>query len=144
MCEYSYQNRLRTQATSGRPITTTRHHGTSDAIGLRPPTLSFISGMLKLYLTRRLIHCAVVDDSANDVSQGVTPDQFVQEYLDFLKRLRTIYRTQSIFVFTPVRFLTTWHVFIVLSHCLASNNLSGDGPAPTATFGTTMTANTKK
>ncbi|KAF4568574.1 hypothetical protein EYR36_010586 [Pleurotus pulmonarius] len=43
----------------------------------------------------------VVANSANDVSQGVTPDQFVQEYLDFLKRLRAIYRTQPIFVFTP-------------------------------------------
>ncbi|KAF9494762.1 SGNH hydrolase [Pleurotus eryngii] len=43
----------------------------------------------------------VIHIGANDVSQGVTPDQFVQEYLGFLKRLRTIYRTQPIFVFTP-------------------------------------------
>ncbi|KAK7448419.1 hypothetical protein VKT23_013682 [Stygiomarasmius scandens] len=38
---------------------------------------------------------------ANDASQGVTDDGFVEVYMDFLQRLRTIYHHQPIFVFTP-------------------------------------------
>ncbi|KAJ8456565.1 hypothetical protein ONZ45_g18671 [Pleurotus djamor] len=43
----------------------------------------------------------IIHIGANDASQGVTQDQFVQVYSDFLTRLRTIYVDQPIFVFTP-------------------------------------------
>ncbi|KAG7443256.1 SGNH hydrolase [Guyanagaster necrorhizus] len=43
----------------------------------------------------------VIHIGANDVSHGVSASQFVTVYLSFLQRLRTIYPTQPIFVFTP-------------------------------------------
>lgn len=56
-----------------------------------PPPLSLV-----------LIHGACAR-SANDSGQGVAEDAFTQTYLAFLARLRTLYPTQPIFVFTPVR-----------------------------------------
>ncbi|KAI0087532.1 SGNH hydrolase-type esterase domain-containing protein [Irpex rosettiformis] len=44
---------------------------------------------------------------ANDASQNVTSSDFEQTYLNFVSRLRTIYHTQPIFVFTPIS-LSTW------------------------------------
>ncbi|EIM80236.1 uncharacterized protein STEHIDRAFT_68498 [Stereum hirsutum FP-91666 SS1] len=38
---------------------------------------------------------------ANDASQNITANAFVDTYLDFLARLRTVYVHQPIFVFTP-------------------------------------------
>ena len=38
---------------------------------------------------------------ANDSAQNVTADGFIQVYLSFLSKLRTIYHDQPIFVFTP-------------------------------------------
>ncbi|KAL0952594.1 hypothetical protein HGRIS_006849 [Hohenbuehelia grisea] len=43
----------------------------------------------------------VIHIGANDASQGVTDAGFVEVYSKFLARLRTIYRRQPIFVFTP-------------------------------------------
>ncbi|KAJ7461925.1 SGNH hydrolase-type esterase domain-containing protein [Mycena latifolia] len=43
----------------------------------------------------------VIHIGANDAAQNVTDAQFVQVYTDFVTRLRTIYRHQPIFVFTP-------------------------------------------
>ncbi|TFK36095.1 SGNH hydrolase-type esterase domain-containing protein [Crucibulum laeve] len=43
----------------------------------------------------------VIHIGANDASQNVTDTQFVQVYSDFLTRVRTIYHSQPIFVFTP-------------------------------------------
>ncbi|KAJ7724741.1 SGNH hydrolase-type esterase domain-containing protein [Mycena maculata] len=43
----------------------------------------------------------VIHIGANDASQNVTDAHFVQVYTDFIARLRTVYRVQPIFVFTP-------------------------------------------
>ncbi|KAF8882836.1 SGNH hydrolase-type esterase domain-containing protein [Infundibulicybe gibba] len=43
----------------------------------------------------------VIHIGANDAAQSITNASFVQVYLDFLTRLRTIYPHQPIFVFTP-------------------------------------------
>ncbi|KAJ7369084.1 SGNH hydrolase-type esterase domain-containing protein [Mycena albidolilacea] len=43
----------------------------------------------------------VIHIGANDSAQNVTDVQFVQVYTEFIARLRTIYRHQPIFVFTP-------------------------------------------
>ncbi|KAJ7094330.1 SGNH hydrolase-type esterase domain-containing protein [Mycena epipterygia] len=43
----------------------------------------------------------VIHIGANDAAQNVTDAQFVQVYSNFITRLRTIYRHQPIFVFTP-------------------------------------------
>jgi len=43
----------------------------------------------------------VIHIGANDAAQNVTNDEFVEVYSNFLSRLRTIYRHQPIFVFTP-------------------------------------------
>ncbi|CAA7261999.1 unnamed protein product [Cyclocybe aegerita] len=43
----------------------------------------------------------VIHIGANDASQGITGDQFVQVYSDFLERLRKVYPKQPIFIFTP-------------------------------------------
>ncbi|KAL0062741.1 hypothetical protein AAF712_010363 [Marasmius tenuissimus] len=43
----------------------------------------------------------IIHIGANDASQGVTPDGFVEIYGDFLTRIRKIYPRQPIFVFTP-------------------------------------------
>ncbi|KAA1475977.1 hypothetical protein DENSPDRAFT_784230 [Dentipellis sp. KUC8613] len=43
----------------------------------------------------------VIHIGANDASQNVTADAFVDTYLQFIKNLRTIYMHQPIFVFTP-------------------------------------------
>lgn len=40
--------------------------------------------------------------SANDASQNVTAVDFEQTYLNFVSRLRTLYHSQPILVFTPV------------------------------------------
>ncbi|KAK0457030.1 SGNH hydrolase [Desarmillaria tabescens] len=44
----------------------------------------------------------VIHIGANDASQQVSGDEFVQVYLDFIHRLRRIYDRQPIFVFTPM------------------------------------------
>ncbi|KAJ7064428.1 SGNH hydrolase-type esterase domain-containing protein [Mycena belliarum] len=46
----------------------------------------------------RHIFCCI---RANDASQNVTATEFVKVYTDFVGRLRTIYKHQPIFVFTP-------------------------------------------
>ncbi|THU94218.1 SGNH hydrolase [Dendrothele bispora CBS 962.96] len=43
----------------------------------------------------------VIHIGANDASQGVSDNEFVQVYTTFLQRLRSIYHHQPIFVFTP-------------------------------------------
>ncbi|CAL1698479.1 unnamed protein product [Somion occarium] len=43
----------------------------------------------------------VIHIGANDSSQNVTQAAFIETFLNFLSRLRTIYHTQPIFVFTP-------------------------------------------
>lgn len=43
----------------------------------------------------------VIHIGANDASQNVTADAFFDVYMNFLSRLRTIYHTQPIFIFTP-------------------------------------------
>ncbi|KAK0200724.1 SGNH hydrolase-type esterase domain-containing protein [Desarmillaria ectypa] len=43
----------------------------------------------------------VIHIGANDASQQVSGDEFVQVYLDFIHRLRRIYDRQPIFVLTP-------------------------------------------
>ncbi|KAF9458114.1 SGNH hydrolase-type esterase domain-containing protein [Collybia nuda] len=43
----------------------------------------------------------IIHIGANDASQGVSNDEFITVYSDFLTRLRTIYPRQPIFVFTP-------------------------------------------
>lgn len=43
----------------------------------------------------------VIHIGANDSAQNITATAFIEVYLNFLARLRTIYRTQPIFVFTP-------------------------------------------
>ncbi|KAI8996285.1 SGNH hydrolase [Trametes punicea] len=43
----------------------------------------------------------VIHIGANDASQNVTADSFVETYLTFLARLRSLYPVQPIFVFTP-------------------------------------------
>ncbi|EIW56391.1 SGNH hydrolase [Trametes versicolor FP-101664 SS1] len=43
----------------------------------------------------------VIHIGANDASQNVTADAFVQTYQNFLTRLRGLYPVQPIFVFTP-------------------------------------------
>ncbi|KAJ7627220.1 hypothetical protein FB45DRAFT_991278 [Roridomyces roridus] len=43
----------------------------------------------------------VVHIGANDAAQGVTQDDFVQTYLDFLATIRVLYPTQPFFIFTP-------------------------------------------
>ncbi|OSD00709.1 hypothetical protein PYCCODRAFT_1393004 [Trametes coccinea BRFM310] len=43
----------------------------------------------------------VMHIGANDASQNVTADSFVQTYQNFLTRLRGLYSSQPIFVFTP-------------------------------------------
>jgi len=43
----------------------------------------------------------VIHIGANDASQNVTEPAFVQTYLNFVARLRTLYPSQPIFVFTP-------------------------------------------
>ncbi|KAF8994909.1 SGNH hydrolase-type esterase domain-containing protein [Cyathus striatus] len=43
----------------------------------------------------------VIHIGANDASQGVTNDQFVEVYSNFIARLRTTFKKQPIFVFTP-------------------------------------------
>ncbi|KAI9058681.1 SGNH hydrolase [Trametes sanguinea] len=43
----------------------------------------------------------VIHIGANDASQNVTADSFVQTYQEFLTRLRGLYPSQPIFVFTP-------------------------------------------
>ncbi|KAG7443213.1 SGNH hydrolase [Guyanagaster necrorhizus] len=43
----------------------------------------------------------VIHIGANDASHPVSGDEFVQVYLDFIRRLRRIYDRQPIFVFTP-------------------------------------------
>ncbi|KAI0799750.1 SGNH hydrolase-type esterase domain-containing protein [Irpex lacteus] len=43
----------------------------------------------------------VIHIGANDASQNVTSSDFEQTYLNFIARLRTIYHTQPILVFTP-------------------------------------------
>ncbi|KAH9851249.1 SGNH hydrolase [Lenzites betulinus] len=43
----------------------------------------------------------VIRIGANDASQNVTADAFVKTYEDFLVRLRKLYPTQPVFVFTP-------------------------------------------
>lgn len=43
----------------------------------------------------------VIHIGANDAAQSITNTGFVQVYLDFVTRLRTIYQHQPIFVFTP-------------------------------------------
>ncbi|KAI0341190.1 SGNH hydrolase [Trametopsis cervina] len=43
----------------------------------------------------------IIHIGANDASQNVTSADFEQTYLNFVARLRTIYPTQPLFVFTP-------------------------------------------
>jgi len=43
----------------------------------------------------------VIHIGANDAAQNVTQEGFIQVYLSFLSRLRTIYHDQPILVFTP-------------------------------------------
>lgn len=43
----------------------------------------------------------VIHIGANDAAYNITQPAFVQTYLNFVERLRTIYREQPIFVFTP-------------------------------------------
>ncbi|KAI0830363.1 SGNH hydrolase-type esterase domain-containing protein [Trametes gibbosa] len=43
----------------------------------------------------------VIHIGANDASQNVTADVFVKTYEDFLTRLRRLYPSQPVFVFTP-------------------------------------------
>ncbi|KAF9552895.1 SGNH hydrolase [Agrocybe pediades] len=43
----------------------------------------------------------VIHIGANDAAQGVSNDQFVQVYSDFLVRIRKLYPHQPIFMFTP-------------------------------------------
>ncbi|KAI0633101.1 SGNH hydrolase [Trametes polyzona] len=43
----------------------------------------------------------VIHIGANDASQNVTADAFVEFYQKFLVRLRTLYPTEPVFVFTP-------------------------------------------
>ncbi|KAH9910208.1 SGNH hydrolase [Epithele typhae] len=43
----------------------------------------------------------VIHIGANDASQNVTADDFVETYLSFLQRLRKLYLFQPIFIFTP-------------------------------------------
>ncbi|KAF9528694.1 SGNH hydrolase-type esterase domain-containing protein [Crepidotus variabilis] len=43
----------------------------------------------------------VIHLGANDAAQGVTDDEFVQVYLEFLVKVRKLYPTQPIFMLTP-------------------------------------------
>ncbi|PPQ89241.1 hypothetical protein CVT25_001320 [Psilocybe cyanescens] len=43
----------------------------------------------------------IIHIGANDNAQGVTNDQFVQEYSDFLVKIRKLYPYQPLFLFTP-------------------------------------------
>ncbi|KAH9478743.1 hypothetical protein JR316_0009203 [Psilocybe cubensis] len=43
----------------------------------------------------------VIHIGANDNAQGITNDQFVQVYNDFLVKIRALYSSQPLFLFTP-------------------------------------------
>ncbi|KAK7684463.1 hypothetical protein QCA50_012410 [Cerrena zonata] len=43
----------------------------------------------------------IIHIGANDASQSVTQDSFIKTFLNFISRLRTLYPTQPIFLFTP-------------------------------------------
>ncbi|KDR80379.1 hypothetical protein GALMADRAFT_223262 [Galerina marginata CBS 339.88] len=48
-----------------------------------------------------ITHIVIHIGSTNDAAQGVTDDQFVQVYVDFLTRIRKLYPRQPIFALTP-------------------------------------------